>query len=487
MRVTFVLLFTFLFSKSFCQLNAYFTRSGIGGFYQAVNDKVVTCPNSEVLVYIQRACNSPTFQYDSVTFNFTTGTVSIVSIDPQSNYLGGSWYKVVFDVNDIGDTISVIRYCNGNAQTDALIIYALGSDNQISITGNVNDLDHLCYTDEIFLNIQKQINFQPQGIGWWTFSGDYLGSSDSISLIASDLGAGYQGIYLMTGYLYPLNQFGDNLTCTILSDSIKFDISSPILQDICIVTVDTSVNKNLIVWEKQNSLVVKGYIIYKRNDLTSNYDSIGFVAKDSLSEFIDLNSNPSQQSSTYSISALDTNNCNIISNSPHTTIHLSSNQGVNGQVNLQWNTYSGISFNSFSIYRSNNGSAYSLIGNTNNSSYSYTDVTPPSGTNYYYVSIASPTSCVPSRAISSSISNTIDGMGNLINSINNITSNDITSVYPNPFNDFITTEPYKDFKLYDTYGRLVYSSNKSKDLTNLSDGFYFLKADNLFLKVIKKK
>src|SRR6202012_5072728 len=91
-------------------------------------------------------------------------------------------------------------------------------------------------------------------------------------------------------------------------------------------------------------------------------------------------------------------------------IHLSANQGINSEINLQWNPYVGFSYSDFEIYRSNNGGAFSLIGTVANTSYAYTDLTPPSGVNYYYVSVVNPAGCNPSRSVSSSSSNILSSI-----------------------------------------------------------------------------
>lgn len=254
------------------------------------------------------------------------------------------------------------------------------------------------------------------------------------------------------------------------------------VRDICLVTVDTATNHNRVIWEKTQGENIAGYYILKLNDITSQYDSIGFVHKDSLTEFIDVNSNPAQQSSSYKLRVVNASLCEYISNS-HTTIHLSANQGTGGQVNLSWNAYDGFSYNTFEIYRSNNGGAYQQIGNTANNVYSYTDLTPPSGTNYYYVAIAKVPACDPSRSISSTISNILNP--NDVTGVNNI-ENFKFSVYPNPFADKLNVEPNVPYKLFDLVGREVYDSESKANLSQLSMGTYIFQSGNTYVKVLKK-
>lgn len=242
-------------------------------------------------------------------------------------------------------------------------------------------------------------------------------------------------------------------------------------QQLCIVTVDTATGRNLVVWEQTPNVDIATYKIWKRNDITSQYDSIGVVPVDSFSTFIDVNSDPPQQSSSYAISVIDAVCGNESVLSPvHTTVHLSANVGVNQQVNLQWDAYVGFSYNSFEVYRSNNGSVFEQIGNTANTVYSYTDLTPPSGTNYYYVAVTNSNGCNPSRSVQKSLSNILDGNGNPVSSIESISKGKV-SVYPNPFTDKLVIEPNVPYQLFDMIGREVDKDN----LVELPVGVYILK------------
>ena len=64
----------------------------------------------------------------------------------------------------------------------------------------------------------------------------------------------------------------------------------------------------------------------------------------------------------YKIAAIDvcTNESDL---SPaHKTVHLTMNEGVNGEVNLIWNPYEGFTVSNYLIYRSIDGGQMSFIG-----------------------------------------------------------------------------------------------------------------------------
>jgi hypothetical protein len=260
--------------------------------------------------------------------------------------------------------------------------------------------------------------------------------------------------------------------------------------EICLVSVDSIDGKNKIIWDKIPNQGIQWYKIYKQNSTTSLFDSIGIVHIDSFSVFKDNNSNPSQQSASYRIAAVDSCGYEVLNFNDHTTIHLSANQGVNNNVNLQWNAYVGFNYSNFEIYRSNNSSPYSMIGTVANNSFSFTDLTPPSGTNYYYVAVTNPTPCNPSKsaAILKSVSNILDGQGNPVNSNTNIQNpNDLIKIFPNPSSDFIsiqnmTSSPITNIAMYDMLGReLLNKSIYVEDLYSLELPYtastYFLKIE----------
>ena len=79
----------------------------------------------------------------------------------------------------------------------------------------------------------------------------------------------------------------------------------------------------------------------------------------------------------------------------HLSIHLSANQGINGEVNLAWNSYEGAEFDytSFEVYRSTDGQPGELIASLPNFITAYTDNEPPSGSNEYRVEVTRTAAC----------------------------------------------------------------------------------------------
>jgi hypothetical protein len=245
----------------------------------------------------------------------------------------------------------------------------------------------------------------------------------------------------------------DNVGCVFVED-FQIDGIIPYQQEsLCLVTVDSVSGENLVVWEKTLSVFSEGFKIHKQNNITSQYDSIGWVSIDSLSTFQDVGSNPQQGSDRYKISVVD--ECGAESNISfaHRTIHLSANQGINGEVNLSWNAYEGFSYSNFEIYRSNNGNPYVLINNVANNNFAYTDLTPPNGVNYYRVGVVNPSGCNPTRSVLRSYSNVIDDTGNPVSVSEEHSHSERLLVYPNPSKGLFQVEGEGTLTVFNAIGQ----------------------------------
>ncbi len=203
-------------------------------------------------------------------------------------------------------------------------------------------------------------------------------------------------------------------------------------QEICIVTLDSTNTYNLIVWDNPASQDIASFRIYKLSDSTSQYVLLGEQPYNQFSTYLDTTSNPSQLSATYGITIKDS--CNNESNlSPtHTTILLSSNQGINHTVNLSWNAYQGFTYNNFEIWRSANGGPMTQLTTVANSTLAYVDNSPPAQA-YYQIRVTNPNGCNPARSAfdySTVRSNIVNNTSTGIQNINSLVQDLI--LYPNP-------------------------------------------------------
>jgi len=184
-----------------------------------------------------------------------------------------------------------------------------------------------------------------------------------------------------------------NNVCTVEGSRVLWDSA-----EICLVTVDTSIHKNLIIWEKPFNKGIETYNIYKL--INTSYELIGSVPYDSLGIFVDQTSNPDIESAYYKISVTDTNGVESSLSAFHSTIHLEAQiDTAGGQVNLTWNEYEMESaifdFDFYLVHKGNTIGNLGIFDSTNAGvATNFTDIL--SGQlEYYLVSIRKLLGCDP--------------------------------------------------------------------------------------------
>jgi hypothetical protein len=93
--------------------------------------------------------------------------------------------------------------------------------------------------------------------------------------------------------------------CSAWSDTVNVNVSVPYAEEnICLVTVDPVAGKNLVVWERTSGKGIVGYNIYKETTSKGTYEKIGYSPFDSVSIFLDVNSNPKKKADRYKITVI---------------------------------------------------------------------------------------------------------------------------------------------------------------------------------------
>ncbi|HAK71082.1 MAG TPA: hypothetical protein DCM15_06900, partial [Cryomorphaceae bacterium] len=143
----------------------------------------------------------------------------------------------------------------------------------------------------------------------------------------------------------------DTNGCFAISDTIELEVWKPYEEDsLCIVTVDT-LNHNQLVWNKTTNERTFQYGIYKQNPLTGDMDKIAdHPASGVLSVWSDVNSNAGITSTRYAISVIDSCGNESEISPIHKSMHLTINEGINGEVNLIWDGYEGIDIVTYEIW-----------------------------------------------------------------------------------------------------------------------------------------
>lgn len=154
---------------------------------------------------------------------------------------------------------------------------------------------------------------------------------------------------------------------------------------IALVTVDPTTGKNRINWKfKKLPDYISTVCIYKESSHYNQFDLIG-EAQPSDEGFTDMASNPAVTTSRYRICLNTSFGIPTESGTPHQSVHLAINKGMNGSWNLMWNAYSGRDIDHYRILRGTSPETLTEIATVSGSTQSYTDLTAPEGVVYYAI------------------------------------------------------------------------------------------------------
>jgi hypothetical protein len=257
---------------------------------------------------------------------------------------------------------------------------------------------------------------------------------------------------------------------------------------ICMVSVDSLTNFNIILWEKPVSDIIADFLVYKETDEFNVYEVIDTVGYEEIAMVTDSGSNPGMRPYRYKIGFIDVENRLFPSGDYHQTIHLTINQGVNDDWNLIWTPYIGFDYTSYKIMRKTDSGNYEQIATVSASFSSFTDFNAPPGEVFYMIKIEHPDGCNPANRD-----------GEYASVYSNVASNSIVSVsenndpgftiYPIPadmqlsvsFGENITGKAR--LTISDLTGRVVYSEELNDvrpgkvleiNSTNFKEGMYLL-------------
>ena len=258
---------------------------------------------------------------------------------------------------------------------------------------------------------------------------------------------------------------------------------------ICLVTVDETTSKNKIIWNKfaaDSSVIIN---VLKETNQSGKYSNIGKIPAYNSGIFTDDNSDPVTLASRYKLNLTD--ECKIDSDTGtiHKTIHLTSNMGTHGEVNLIWSGYEGFTFDSYNIYRGTSKDNLTLLTTIQSNLNSYTDGNPPvSDKLYYQLEVISPSECNPNTLKAGIISSKSNLINRNFTAVTAINSTDGLKVFPNPVDDVINVtfdnlngETLK-VKLCDITGKVLRletttKSSSTMERGNLKGGLYFIEIE----------
>ena len=291
----------------------------------------------------------------------------------------------------------------------------------------------------------------------------------------------------------------------VLIDSLSFLAQRPDTPTICMVSIQKSTNKNMIIWDRYNGNRISYYKIYKEV-VTNQYDSIGITPFDSVSVYIDKASKPDMRAEKYKLTAVDVCGTETPKSPFHQTMNLTKN-GTEPNISLIWNKYIDESGSwipkNYIIYRGMSMASltkYDSLPDLSSFNYNIKDAAPGE---IFYVAVNKGSLCSPavlkaeSGPYSQSLSNILEFKSSAFYPVS------ITGVraYPNPCTDKLylefTLEKGSDVKiqLYNSAGIEVSSMSASGsiagpnklaiDVSGQANGYYSIKiTSDSYSKVI---
>jgi len=276
-----------------------------------------------------------------------------------------------------------------------------------------------------------------------------------------------------------------------------FDVKAlaPERQQICAVTVDSATSTNLLVWEKNGDPAIHHFNIYRETMIPGQFQWIDSVNNNNLSIFNDVVASPIDRSWNYRITAVDECSTESVPSSAHKTIHLTTTSIGGGSFEIAWNFYQGITVPEYNFYRYTTSTGWELVATLPATAGQFTDTPPNTDELDYMVEFDLSGGCradyTKAQDFNASRSNKDkgafsagEGTGDSSNGIDELTGATIT-VYPNPFNDFLTVSIENasatvETSVYAIDGHLIGAYNLSNgvhklDLSALQSGIYFIR------------
>jgi hypothetical protein len=326
-----------------------------------------------------------------------------------------------------------------------------------------------------------------------------LNASGSFASYLWNTGANADSINITQAGVYSVIGQG-SLGCDAVS--APFSVSSSFLPTptVCMVTVDTITNQHLLMWEKPVSSQIQSFAIYKEVPFNSNnYQQIVVLPYDSLSEYLDINSNASLVTDRYRLSFIDTCNGETAQSDFVRAIGIKVFPGIGVQRVLSWNSYTGAAQNitSYLVYSGLDYTNMNVIATILPGAPPFIDSNPVAGTNTVYrVQTELSQACESTRAIRNrSVSN---GTGNLnVTYPTDVSIKEVAiskykfNVLPNPNNGNFTINwenaqiaPNATVWIESMYGQKVTSpvlmtENNTSIAINVESGVYFVRVNSL--------
>ena len=254
--------------------------------------------------------------------------------------------------------------------------------------------------------------------------------------------------------------------------------------DLCYVTADPvqpTLNRIFITSDPALSGQNVDFHEVLRETPSGGYETIGFIVPPEES-FLDVTSDNNTQAYRYKIQTTDVCGQVLDLSGFHKTILLQSSIATNNSVNLAWNPYIGISFNTYNVYRSVNGANHELLTSLSSTNTPYNDTSANVVDNFYeyYISI-DVASCSTDPFQSFALRSNLEYINpNLVIKDNSWLSSAVT-IYPNPTSGYLNISINEGLELdgvtiYNALGQKVSQTKGTAqiDVSHIPSGIYYL-------------
>jgi hypothetical protein len=309
-------------------------------------------------------------------------------------------------------------------------------------------------------------------------------------------GATTQNINNLNPGFYSVSVTGASGCITVLGGTVESTLPDPI--EICLVTVDSTTNTNLVVWEKPITTGIDHFNIYRETSQAGLYQLVGSVLYSDESIYNDLVASPNVRSWRYKISSVDDCGNESELSLSHKTIHLVISHGLGNDINLFWDSYEGFNYSNFIVRKHTNAAGWTTIQTMPNNLFTFTDQALDTDGLFYEVTVAAPSLC-SSTKIAQDFNTTRSNRDNRLstgqpNSLSELL-NQVVNIYPNPANNFLNVENSSsqiiEARILDQTGRVISSTTlvpgQTKiDCGKLAMGVYNLELHSLGAKTLKR-